>query len=141
MLAHAAAILDAGGTFDAYNRHDHAAAVVLSGDLSGFSHGHLALVAAILRRAGKDDAGIKPYRSLLRAHDPTHVTRAAIALAIADEIDLRLAPEATVSARVTKKAITVLAPLKPGRWTELLAARARPAFGRTVSVKMREEGA
>jgi len=139
MLEHAAVVIDAGAAFDAYNRHEHAAAAVLSGDLSGFSHPQLALTAAILRRADKEDAGLKPFRSLLRAYDPSSVTRGAIALAVADAVDLRLPAGASASIRATKNTISVVGTLRAGRWSERLAARTKVAFGRGLAVKTRED--
>jgi len=139
LLTHAAAILDAGAALDAYNRHEHAGAAVLAGDLSGFSHPQLAFIAAILRRADKEDAGVKPLRALLRTYDPTTVTRAATALAIADAVDMRLAPDASASVRSTKTTISVVGPLVAGRWSELLSSRARTTLGRAFAVKTRED--
>jgi exopolyphosphatase/guanosine-5'-triphosphate,3'-diphosphate pyrophosphatase len=139
MLRHAATIIDVGATIDAYNRHEHAASTILTGDLSGYSHPQLALIAAILRRADKEDAGLKPYRSLLRSYDPATLTRAAVSLAVADEIDLRLPAGTSVSLRTTKSTISAVGPLTPGRWSELLSSRARVVLGRGFAVKTRED--
>ena len=139
MLRYAALVIDAGAALDPYNRHEHAAAAVLSGDLSGFSHPQLALTASILRRADKEDAGLKPFRSLLRGYDPSVITRAAIALAVADSIDLRLPPGASAAIRSTKNTITVIGTLRPGRWSDKLGARMKVATGRGLSVKTRED--
>jgi exopolyphosphatase/guanosine-5'-triphosphate,3'-diphosphate pyrophosphatase len=139
MLNHAATILDTGAALDAYNRHEHAAAAVLSGDLSGFSHPQLALIAAILRRADKESAGLKPYSSLLRAYDPSALTRAAVALAVADGVSLRLPQSASAEIRTGKSSIAAVGPLRGGRWAEKLSARTKTAFGRSFAVKTRED--
>jgi exopolyphosphatase / guanosine-5'-triphosphate,3'-diphosphate pyrophosphatase len=139
MLRYAALVIDVGAALDPYNRHEHAAAAMLSGDLSGFSHPQLALTAAILRRADKEDAGLKPFRSLLRGYDPAVVTRAAVALAVADSIDLRLTPGASAATKTTKSTITVVGTLRSGRWSERLGARTKLALGRGLSVKTRED--
>jgi exopolyphosphatase/guanosine-5'-triphosphate,3'-diphosphate pyrophosphatase len=138
MLHHACVVLDAGASLDPYNRHEHAAAAVLTGDLSGFSHPQLAAVAAILRRADKEDAGLKPYKMLLRSYDPAALTRAAAVLAVADEIDRRLVPGASVVLSGGKKNVSVAGPLRPGRWLEILSARTRIVFGRSLSIKGKE---
>lgn len=139
MVGHAAAILDTGAALDAYNRHDHAASAVLSGDLSGFSHPQLAFVAAILRRADKQSAGLKPFRALLGGYEGATISRAAVALAAADAIDLRLPTGATATFRTTKSTVTAVGPLRSGRWSELLSARTQIALGRSFSVKRRED--
>ncbi len=139
MLRHAATILDAGMAIDAYNRHEHAASAMLSGDLSGFSHPQLALVAAILRRADKHGAGMKPFRSLLSTYDPSMIGRAAVALAVADAIDLRLPAGTTASIKTTRSTVSVVGPLRPGRWSELLGSRTRAVFGRSLAIKSRED--
>lgn len=139
MLGHAASLLDVGGSLDAYNRHDHAAAVAIGGDLVGFSHQQLALVAAIIRRADKEDSGLKPYKLLLRSYDPLSVTRAATALAVADAVERRLpagAPPATV--RATAKTVTIGAPIPTGRWLKLLDERLRVVFGRRLALDDKE---
>jgi exopolyphosphatase/guanosine-5'-triphosphate,3'-diphosphate pyrophosphatase len=139
MLRHAATILEAGRALDPYNRHELAAAAVLSGDLSGFSHPQLALVAAIVRRADKEDAGLKPFRALLAVYDPVTVSRAATALAVADEIINRLGPGATAVVRTTKSTVTAIGPLQAGRWSELLSARSRVVLHRSFAVRSRED--
>ncbi|MFY9586828.1 MAG: Ppx/GppA phosphatase family protein [Actinomycetota bacterium] len=139
MLRHAATILDAGMAIDAYNRHDHAASAVLSGDLSGFSHPQLALVAAILRRADKHGAGLKPFRSLLGDYELSMIARAAICLAVADAIELRLPAGMKVAIRTTKSTISVIGPMRSGRWSELLNGRTRMVLGRSLAIKSRED--
>jgi exopolyphosphatase/guanosine-5'-triphosphate,3'-diphosphate pyrophosphatase len=139
MLRHAATILDAGMAIDAYNRHEHAASAVLSGDLSGFSHPQLALIAAILRRADKHGAGMKPFRSLLSVYDSSTIGRAAVSLAVADAIDLRLPAGTSATLHTTRSTISVVGPLRSGRWSELLGARTRAVFGRSFAVKTRED--
>lgn len=135
MLGHACVVLDLGATIDPYNRHEHAAAAVLAGDLSGFSHPQLVVVAAILRRADKQDAGLKPFKSLLRSYDPVGLTRAATVLAVADEVDRRLLPGATVIVGGSRKTLTIEAPLRPGRWIDALSERTRIVFGRSLALQ------
>jgi exopolyphosphatase/pppGpp-phosphohydrolase len=51
MLRHAATVVDLGRALDYYDRFDHAATLVTSSDLGGFSHVQLALLTSILRLA------------------------------------------------------------------------------------------
>src|SRR5207249_2181734 len=51
-LDHAARVLDIGRSLDVVDRHQHVADILLSTDLTGFAHAELALVSAIVRRAG-----------------------------------------------------------------------------------------
>ncbi len=139
MLGHAATLLDAGGALDAYSRHEHAAGVVVGGDLVGFSHQQLALVAAIVRRADKEDAGLKPLKALLRAYDPLSVTRAATALAVADAVERRLPAGAEPAAvRASAKVVTIAAPIAAGRWSKLLGDRVRIIYGRRLVIDAKE---
>lgn len=139
MLGHAAMLLDSGSSLDAYNRHEHAAAVVVGGDLVGFAHEQLALVAAIIRRADKENAGLKPFRTLLRPYDPVAVTKAAAVLAVADAVERRLAAGAAPPAvRAGAKTLTVTAPIPPGRWSSLLDERIRVVCGRRLVIDPKE---
>ena len=139
MLGHAAMLLDSGTSLDAYNRHEHAASVVVGGDLVGFSHEQLALVAAIIRRADKENAGLKPFRTLLRTYDPVSVTRAATILAVADAVDRRLPNgAATAAVRASAKTLTIVAPIPRGRWSQLLDERVRVVCGRRLTIDLKE---
>src|SRR5262249_42321533 len=51
-IDHAARVLDIGRTLDVVNRHEHVVEILLSTELNGFAHDDLALVSAIVRRAG-----------------------------------------------------------------------------------------
>ncbi|MGH2795940.1 MAG: hypothetical protein ACRDKG_16740, partial [Actinomycetota bacterium] len=139
MLGHAAMLLDSGTSLDAYNRHEHAASVVVGGDLVGFSHEQLALVAAIIRRADKENAGLKPFRTLLRTYDPVSVTRAATILAVADAVDRRLPNgAATAAVRASAKTLTIVGPIPRGRWSQLLDERVRVVCGRRLTIDQKE---
>ena len=54
-LEHAAALLDVGKAIDYYERFEHAAMIVTTADLAGFTHEALGILSAILRHAGGDD--------------------------------------------------------------------------------------
>ena len=69
MLGHAATVLDIGRAIDYYDRFEHAAMIVTSADLAGFSHADLGLLTAILRQAD-DDIRLGPYGRLVDAGPP-----------------------------------------------------------------------
>jgi exopolyphosphatase/guanosine-5'-triphosphate,3'-diphosphate pyrophosphatase len=89
ILGHAAAVLDIGRSLDYYNRHRHAALIVASAGLNGFSHRGIALLSAVLYQADNGDARLKSYRSLLRSKDEVPILRCAVLLALADEMERR----------------------------------------------------
>jgi exopolyphosphatase / guanosine-5'-triphosphate,3'-diphosphate pyrophosphatase len=87
-IDHAARLLDIGRSLDVVNRHKHVADIVLSAELNGFAHGDLALVSAVVRRAGDRHAEVSlapPDERVGRGL----VDRAAVVLALADEIEAR----------------------------------------------------
>ncbi len=85
----AALVLDIGRTLDVVNRHEHTADVLLSTDLTGFSHEDLALAAALVRRAGDRHADVLSMSLVRRAVDGAVLDRASVLLALADEIEAR----------------------------------------------------
>jgi len=91
-LRQAAWILDIGRTIDFFDRHDHVADLVLETDLGGFTHRQVAVLSAILRHAGDEDAKPKSYAPLLDRGDRTGLERAAVVLTVADEITERTPP-------------------------------------------------
>lgn len=94
LLEHAACLLDTGRTIDFFDRHEHVADLVLATDLAGFSHRQVALLSAIVRKAGDEDAPTRSLAPLVRARDQPDVSRAAVLLALADEITERCPPAA-----------------------------------------------
>ena len=51
-IDHAARVLDIGRSLDVVRRHEHVAEILLTTELNGFAHDELALMSAIVRRAG-----------------------------------------------------------------------------------------
>jgi exopolyphosphatase/guanosine-5'-triphosphate,3'-diphosphate pyrophosphatase len=88
----AAWILDIGRTVDFFDRHEHVADLVLETDLGGFTHRQVALLSAILRRAGDEDAKPRSYSPLIVRADQPGIERAAVVVALADEITERCPP-------------------------------------------------
>jgi len=132
MLGHAATLVDVGRALDYYDRFEHAAAIVLTADLGGFSHGDLATLATILRDAG-DDAS---RGRLVDEQDRAVAERAAAALALAEDLHRRIAPgdPADVRCAWTAEGFEVQAPVPAGWHPRGVAARFREAVGRPLRV-------
>jgi len=130
MLLHASVVLDVGRAIDYYDRFEHAAMIVTSADLGGFTHETLGILAAILRQAD-DDVSLGPYRRLIDESDRAGVLRAATVLALADELKRRIPPSepAVVSCTWHPSAFVVEGPFPPGWSPRGVANRFRRVFG------------
>jgi exopolyphosphatase / guanosine-5'-triphosphate,3'-diphosphate pyrophosphatase len=133
-LSHAASILDIGRSIDYYRRFEHTADILTESDLAGFTHRKLALLAAVVRQAGDETMNVRMYRPLLGADDRQPVAQQATILAIADEIEHRIAPGEGLPVEVEerKKEVALRAPLFDGYRQGLLAVRFRRAFGKRL---------
>ncbi len=133
---YAATMLDAGRSVDYYNRWQHAADIVVSADLRGFSHRSIALLAAVIARAGRDRVSLSPYSPLLDAADRVLVDRAAVVLVLADEVERRMAPRApTVVDRRDRRRTVVLTLPIPHEWQATdVGERFHRVFGRRLEV-------
>ena len=136
IVAHAAAVLDIGLSVDYYNRHRHAALIVASAGLNGFSHRALCLLSAVLRQSDNGVGRLHSYRPLLRRKDERPVLQAAVVLALADEIERRSPPgrpaafDCTIRGNETVLTSAALAAWKPrGVGDRFLAA-----FGRELRI-------
>jgi exopolyphosphatase/guanosine-5'-triphosphate,3'-diphosphate pyrophosphatase len=137
-LDHAATILDAGRSVDYYNRWEHATDIVLSADLRGFSHRSIALLAAVITRAGRDRASLRPYSTLLDAMDRRIVDRAAVVLLLADEVERRMPPGTLPSAELAERrrgALVLSLPIPHDWQTADVGTRFHRVFGRTLVVE------
>jgi exopolyphosphatase / guanosine-5'-triphosphate,3'-diphosphate pyrophosphatase len=134
LLEHAAALLDVGKAIDYYERFEHAAMIVTTADLAGFTHEALGTLSAILRLAG-GDTSLGPYARLIPAGDRPAVRRAAVALALAEELHRRIPPGEPASLTCTWRGrFEVEAPV-PARWhPRSVADRFRAVFGAKLSV-------
>jgi exopolyphosphatase/pppGpp-phosphohydrolase len=65
----AALVLDVGRSVDFFDRHEHVADIVLATDLLGFTHRGVALLSAVLRAAGDEDAQPRSYAPLVNGKD------------------------------------------------------------------------
>ena len=135
MLVHAATVLDVGRAIDYYDRFEHAAMIMTSADLGGFTHETLGILSAILRQAD-DDIRLGPYRRLIEVDDRSAVLRAATALALADELKRRIPPElpARIACTWHPSAFVVEGPFPTGWRPRGVADRFRQVFGRPLHV-------
>jgi exopolyphosphatase / guanosine-5'-triphosphate,3'-diphosphate pyrophosphatase len=133
---HAARVLDLGRSLDVVNRHEHVANILLGTDLKGLAHNELALVSAIVRRAGDRHADILPLALDGNAVERELVDRAAIMLALADEIEARCPGDDPIALRCDiGRNVTLTVPLLPSWLAKDLDKRFERAFGRPLVVR------
>jgi exopolyphosphatase/guanosine-5'-triphosphate,3'-diphosphate pyrophosphatase len=136
-LRQGARVLDIGRTVDFFDRHEHVADLVLATDLAGFSHREVALLAAVVRQAGDEDERLGRSLEPLVTHDDEEpIERAAVLLALADEITERTPPgsRAVLDCRVRGDQVVVSAKALPSWGVKGLAGRFEAAFGRKLRV-------
>lgn len=135
-LAHAARVLDIGRTVDFFDRHEHVADLLLATDLGGFSHRQVALVAALVRRAGDEGARERSLAPLVTREDRRPLEQAAALLALADEVTERCAPGSTaaVSVRLRRGEAVVAVPALGSWGPPAVGQRFRAAFSRRLRV-------
>jgi exopolyphosphatase/guanosine-5'-triphosphate,3'-diphosphate pyrophosphatase len=135
-LLQGARILDIGRTVDFFERHEHVADLLLATDLGGFSHRQVALLAAIVRQAGDEEARPRSFAPLVTRDDRAAVERAAVLLTLADEITERCAPGSSpaVRCRARGREATVTVPALPSWGVRGLDDRFEAAFGRRLKV-------
>ena len=132
----AARILDIGSSFDVVDRHEHAADILLTTDLTGFSHDELALVSAVIRRAGDRHADVPSLAFVRDALRRGLLDRAAIILALADEIEARCprGGRIAVECRIGRT-VTLSVPMLPSWLAKDLDTRFERAFGHPLVVR------
>jgi exopolyphosphatase / guanosine-5'-triphosphate,3'-diphosphate pyrophosphatase len=135
-LRQGARILDIGRTVDFFDRHEHVADLVLATDLGGFSHRQVALLAAVLRQAGDEEARPLSLAPLVTREDRGSVERAAVLLALADEVTERCPPGSSpaVECRGRGEVAVVTVPALASWGVRGLAERFEAAFGRRLRV-------
>ena len=132
----AARVLDIGRSFDVVDRHEHAADILLTTDLTGFTHDELALVSAVVRRSGDRHAGVPSLPLVRDALERGLLDRAAIVLALADEIEARCARGARITVACTiGRHVTLSVPQLPSWLAKDLDKRFERAFGRALVVR------
>jgi exopolyphosphatase/pppGpp-phosphohydrolase len=136
MLAHAATILDVGRSVDYYDRYGQAARTVLSADLAGFSHRHLAILAGTFLHAAGERPG-DAFLSELTKRDQAWTARAGAILAVADEIESRtpLGEQVSASCRIRPRGVVLTAPVLAAWQPRATGERFRRAFRRRLVVE------
>jgi len=130
----AAFVLDVGRSVDFYQRYEHASDIVATGDLAGFTHRKIALLAAVIRQGDDEGMRVKAYAPLLGSADSVPVSRAATILNLADEIEQRTKPRqmGSIGCEVRGGRVVLHAPVfDPWRGGEL-AGRVRRVFGKSL---------
>ena len=131
----AARVLDIGRTFDVVNRHERVAGILLTTELVGLSHDELALAAAIVLRAGDRHAATPPLASV-REMDRGDLDRAAIILALADEIEARCPRNKRIVLTCTLgRTVTLAVPTLRSWLSKDIDKRFERAFGRPLIVQ------
>ncbi|MFN0147704.1 MAG: hypothetical protein ACKVT1_14445, partial [Dehalococcoidia bacterium] len=93
---------------DYYNRDRHAEYLVHSGDLHGFSHREIVLLAELVRCADSGSPDFGPYTPLVRPEDTRLVSTLAALLGAARAVRRRRpSPVLSVEAKATDKAVHI----------------------------------
>jgi exopolyphosphatase/guanosine-5'-triphosphate,3'-diphosphate pyrophosphatase len=135
-IDYAARVLDIGRSIDVVNRHEHVADILLTSELNGFAHDELALVSAIVRRAGDRHADVPAIALADKGLDHGLLDRAAVVLALADEIEARcpLGRQVQVKCKVDQS-VKVSVPVLGSWMGDHLDRRFQRAFGRALLVQ------
>lgn len=137
VLEHAATMLDVGRSVDYYRRWEHAAEIIVSADLHGFSHRAIAMMAALIVRAGNRRLGLDTYSTLIDGRDRRNIGRGAVLLAVADEVERRIPKGRAVSVHPyrTDDSVVLVLPV-PHDWEPAeLSSRFQRVFGRELSIE------
>jgi exopolyphosphatase/guanosine-5'-triphosphate,3'-diphosphate pyrophosphatase len=133
-LPRAAMVLDIGRSVDFFDRHAHAARIVLSTEMFGFTHREIALTAAVVSAAADEaDAG-KDLAPLVQKDDRPAIEKAGVILALADDIVERCPPGSpiVVEAAVGDAGFVVTVPSLAG-WR---ARKIGPRFERVMAMPL-----
>ena len=106
LLLHAARLSGIGMHIDYYNRDRHAEYLVHSGDLHGFSHREIVILAALVRWADSGSPDLSAYKSVVLPEDTRTVAALAALLGIARAVRRRVpSPVLDFRAQVKKGAL------------------------------------
>lgn len=136
-LDDAARLLDIGRAVDFFDRHEHVADIVMATELDGFSHREMALLAAVLRRAGEPRWDPRELDPLVAESDRATIERASVLLLLADDIVERCQRNRPIGlrCRIQKSQVVVSVPTLAGWRPRGLATRFDQAFGRRLIVR------
>jgi len=140
ILDHATTLLDIGQSINYYDRWSHAAAVVASADLQGFTHREVALMATTLARLGKARSNLPRYARLCTRDDIRRIDRLAVIIELADEIDRRVDGGGPPLVRLDERRDRVVVTTGlPYAWEPAdLTRRFRTRLGRNLSLRPAE---
>lgn len=137
-LGYAARMLDIGRAVDFFDRHEHAARIVLASELDGFSQVEVARIGAILHAADEEGIDLDEYAPLVAPSHHRAVERAAVLLLLADDL-LERAPRGArpvLDIRVRGDAVTIH-PTRVTAWRPRgLGDRFRRAFKKELVVEV-----
>jgi exopolyphosphatase/pppGpp-phosphohydrolase len=134
-LDHGARVLDIGRSLDFVARHELAAEVLLATELTGFTHEELAMISALVRRTGDRHADTKAFGPLIPDTERARLHRAAVILALADEIEARCPRGRPIAVRCTVgRRVTVSVPQLLSWRASDLGRRFERAFGKPLVV-------
>jgi exopolyphosphatase/guanosine-5'-triphosphate,3'-diphosphate pyrophosphatase len=136
-LGRAAQVMDIGRSVDFFDRHEHAARIVLATEVFGFAHREIALTAAVIAAAGDEDEVGKALSPLVLKDDRPAIEAAGVILALADDIVERCPPEVavTVDAAAGPAGFVVTVPALGGWRRRKLDARFERVFGMPLTVR------
>lgn len=137
-LGVAATVLDIGRAVDFFDRHEHAARIVLASELDGFSQAEVARIAAILHAADEEGIDLDAYAPLVDRGERAVVERAAVLLLLADDL-LERAPRGAmprVSVTVRETTVTIRAARVIAWRPRGLSERFARTFGRDLIVSV-----
>lgn len=108
ILVAAARLAGIGMHVDYYNRDRHAEYLVHSGDLHGFSHREIVMLAALVRWAVSGTPDLTPYRAITEADDGRKVATLSALLGAARAIRRRSpSPVLDIDARVKRGTVQI----------------------------------
>ena len=106
LLLAGARLAGIGMHVDFYNRDRHAEYLVHSGDLHGFEHREIVLVAALVRSAASGTPDLSPYRTLIEPEDPRRAAVLASLLGCARAVRRRVpSPVLGIEARAEPEGV------------------------------------
>jgi exopolyphosphatase/guanosine-5'-triphosphate,3'-diphosphate pyrophosphatase len=122
---------------DFFDRHRHAAEIVLAAEMDGFSHRDVALLAALLSASRERGVELEPYAPLLLKSDGRAIERAAVVLALSDDIEERCQPGGPIALRCAagKREVKVTVPALVAWRPRGLAERFERVFGLRLEVR------
>lgn len=116
-LGDAARVLDIGRSVDFFDRHEHAARIVLASELDGFSQVEVARIAAILHVADEEGIDLEEFAPLIGKADRRVIERAAVLLLLADDLLERAPKGAMPRLKVTVRGgRVIIRPTRVSAW-------------------------